>query len=411
MDEVGTAKGRRPGPATTSFAGLTIAAFIALLSFGADAISFFALIGTLGLVGLVAASIGVALTIDAFKKCDQKVAVTGLSKLELRYRRRAYGGATLTAVGAVVLALAITSAYAPTVLNFAPKPSKIPTIALTGDRRTLDPCGLVDLDSLRSFGHAAVSPGTDLDGCTAYFDSFDHYDSLVSIRVGDPGDHSLDGLTPRGNPEDLGGGLLQRYEPTGDAESECFDSIQLSDTSLIQVKGYRGGDPCLMADIAASAATKILASTGLHYDPDRLSRVKLAALDACSQNISSSTLAQLVPGLRADQRLPDLGDSQCTIGDYVQGSWYVIIAYQVWPTRQTAGSYAVAQVGSRSTSLYTSVGAGCTSYLLAVPHSAISPEVSEYVAITVNGPAESAGLCNRARAVTDAINAALPQTL
>lgn len=295
-------------------------------------------------------------------------------------------------------------------------PASVPVQAVTGDRRTLDPCRLIDPQGLAPFGQPVISPGETLAGCTAYFPTSANPASTVEVRFADPGNDELDGLSTRGAEIPLGGARIQRYEPLPPGLT-CTNEIVLADGTPIVVDAYEatsGRHPCLLADATVAGVARSLADGDLRYDPNRLARIAIARFDPCFPSVPDGAVAAAVPGIQPSQRAGEVAGTRCLIGQFYQGQFAARISFRISPRSMTPplGARSV-QLGSRTASVYpwpSTIGS-CTSLLQVRARSDLAPQSREYIMIYLYGPADNDTLCARAGELTKLVNATLPATL
>ncbi|MFP5023376.1 serine/threonine-protein kinase [Pseudonocardia phyllosphaerae] len=294
-------------------------------------------------------------------------------------------------------------------------PASVPTIAVTGDRKALDPCRLLDLRAIGQFGPTVVGPGQPLSGCSAYLGTFTDYRTSVQISFADAKLPNDSALTVRGEPLNLGGVEVKRYAPRG---QYCHVRIQLSDTTPIWVLATNTAseiDTCRVADVAADGAVRELARSGLSYDAKRLSRIRVATLDPCFSSVPAAQLDAAFPGLGGNKATHDQTDMSCRIADSDTGLPGLDLRWEVWPSSDKTSGSRVVPVGRHTLEVLPETAdfdePSCTGYLLLKTDSNAAPGAAEYLSMLASGKPGSTGTCDRLIAAAKVLDKTLPAKL
>ncbi|MFP5023373.1 hypothetical protein [Pseudonocardia phyllosphaerae] len=293
-------------------------------------------------------------------------------------------------------------------------PAHVPELVETGDPRNLDPCRLLDPDTVDRLGtNTYVDPGPSMSGCTAWTpDTKD----LGHVEIAFQDATSSDTQYPvRGAPVSLGGVQVQQHEGIGDF---CVDEVRISDRTAAQVTGHRSTtqpDPCRLADTVVVGAVQQLARNGLPYDSTRLSRLRVASIDPCFPAASRAALARALPGLDVGTVERDMTAGKCTLGDLSGGRPEMTLKWQVVPAIAFDDPSELVTVGRRPLRMvddhYGDGGSLCVGRLLVKKDSQIAPDSAEVLSVTAHGARGSTGICDRLYSSMKVVEPTLPPTL
>ncbi|MFP5023375.1 serine/threonine-protein kinase [Pseudonocardia phyllosphaerae] len=297
-------------------------------------------------------------------------------------------------------------------------PDSIPAIRLTGDPRTLDPCGLLDLDAISEIGPATVAPGRVLTGCSAYLGTPQKAGAAAEISFYDPwGDDDPTEL--RAAPVNLGGAEIRQYKYGGGG---CDTVTTLADRTPVHVTAHSAEGQtasCRLADVVTAGAARRLARDGLQYDRKRLDAVGVARLDPCLPAVPDAALEKPFPypdTLNAAERtsVPEAGLCSIGTGSAAGGSYDVQFQWQLLATGRIDEGSRVVSLRGRKLEVFTPEPAGsaashCVGYLQMKPRSALAPDTSEYLLVSLDGPSFETDICNQVVSVATTVEASLPQ--
>ncbi|MFN2495390.1 MAG: hypothetical protein ABR608_05730 [Pseudonocardiaceae bacterium] len=247
---------------------------------------------------------------------DHLVRMVSRSTQQARHRRAPAVAAVLAvAVLAGGVALAATTPWTdpgrPVEAVGRPAPTGTPApVSPIGDPRTVDPCALLDAESVAGFGSAAEYPDVGpLASCMVDVRPAGAGYVLLFAKFGTPEVGPLPGAVERS------GDLQISREPAEDGA--CYRTIELADGHRVYLSAflYDGAvmDPCAVAD--AGTATAVLALAGGDL-PDRTTPEppnSLRQVQACSL-LRAADVAQ-VPGIDPSRRAPGFAGWECTWGD------------------------------------------------------------------------------------------------
>lgn len=220
--------------------------------------------------------------------------------------RRRISRRTLVALGAVAAVAVITVPVVIMTSPGAPTTPAVPTAQGLGDRRTADPCALINRVELERFGDTTLE--TDYGNfprCDVFIgDQPRPIQVTVQFELADPSREPVDPLETRGTTTVL------REDPFDGA---CEREIALPDRTEISVdaKVRAGDDPnlCAVADVVTESALGVLATGSVPRRARPWDPASLADVDACAL-LTAADLAAL-PGLSNATPVADFGNWAC----------------------------------------------------------------------------------------------------
>ncbi|MGH3932322.1 MAG: protein kinase domain-containing protein [Pseudonocardiaceae bacterium] len=229
-------------------------------------------------------------------------------------RRRAIitAGALLSIVAVAVSVVILRTD--PTGKAEAPSTAGLPTNI--SDPHQADPCALINLDSLRTFGDPRFATPPFLESCEVAITAIGGAETYLQVILY-PAGGSVSELG--GTPREVNGLPVARKDRVGVAGATgCQDWIAPAGQpwATITAFPYHDGseDLCEVTEAATTAAAETLARNGgvVPAKPNRNAGYALALAEACA-TLDNPTLTK-IPGLDPNQESPGFADWSCSWG-------------------------------------------------------------------------------------------------
>lgn len=253
--------------------------------------------------------------------------------------------AALAAVAGVIVAVVVSrpgsapgTPAAPVTAPVAAPPVPGPKRATIPDPATADPCSLLDIAPLQSFGTASLDPdNVSFAGCRADIQQADGGAAGVTVTF----ENEIEvGQVSGGTRTEAAGYTIITYEP---GESWCERRILLDDRNAILVSAVRYEDPagsmdlCTIADVGRINALTRLVQSGIGRRPPLVDTSPLAGIPACTLLFSEDIATAISNSTPARPRFGDWG---CKWNSFTSSDSVEVTYYRGYPLGAADGTPA-----------------------------------------------------------------------
>jgi len=293
-------------------------------------------------------------------------------------------------------------------------PDSVGSVMVTGDRKAVDPCALLDTEVLAQFGQIRVGPGFSFGGCQAVI-SAGKASFNLQFLLPSAGHYTSD----RKAPAVIGGITVNWMSAVVSGDKEyCDAAVELTDGTQIYLQAYgpttsseAGYDMCAIVDTGTVGVVRLLKSKGITYAPGRLESSPLASVDAC-ELIDPNAVAAAVPDIDVADRQPEWGNWGCGLGTPDKGRPSVHYTFQFGDPADVGASATIFDgypgfMESEGKGMYNDTS--CGAVVEYRQRSSAAPARNEIAIVRVEGPDAYATLCEQALALVSTMVSKLPR--